>query len=263
MNWKQLTNKPQSRPPLAAQSLGGETMPKQWKTPGGDALNLYTDILKQPHTLIAGTTGSGKSVVINGIIYTALYKAPPQARFILIDPKMLELWMYKDLPHTLKYCDTTADTLETLEEAAAEMMREYSRIRAAGLKQSDHAHTYIIIDELGDLLTEAPQITHTLARLAKLGRAANIHIIAATQNPNRKTLSAEFSANCPARLGLRCENPIESRQIINNPAAVNLPLHGYAYYKAPQYLTPQLCEIPFYTDSELAARVQWWTDQAK
>lgn len=190
-------------------------MPKQWNTPGGDALNLYTDILKQPHTLIAGTTGSGKSVVINGIIYTALYKAPTQARFILIDPKMLELWMYKDLPHTLKYCDTTADTLETLEEAAAEMMREYSRIRAAGLKQSDHAHTYILIDELGDLLTEAPQITHTLARLAKLGRAANIHIIAATQNPNRKTLSAEFSANCPARLGLRCENPIESRQIIH------------------------------------------------
>ena len=236
-------------------------MSKQWNTPGGMAKEVYTDILKQPHTLIAGTTGSGKSVVMNGIIYTALYKAPPQARFILIDPKMLELWMYKDLPHTLKYCDTTADTLETLEAVTAEMMREYERIRAQGLKQSDHAHTYIFIDELGDLLTEAPQITQLLARVAKLGRAANYHIIAATQNPNRKTLSAEFSANCPARLGLRCDDPIESRQIIKSPAAADLPLHGYAYYKAPQHKTPQLVKIPYYTDEELAARVKWWTDQ--
>ena len=236
-------------------------MPKEWNTPGGMAKEVYTDILKQPHTLIAGTTGSGKSVVVNGIIYTALYKAPPQARFILIDPKMLELWMYKDLPHTLKYCDTTADTLETLETVIIEMMREYKRIRAQGLKQSDHAHTYIFIDELGDLLTEAPQITQLLARIAKLGRAANYHIIAATQNPNRKTLSAEFEGNCPARLGLRCKNAIESRQIIGSPAAVRLPFVGYGYYLTPQLLTPELVKIPYITDSELAARVKWWTDQ--
>lgn len=235
---------------------------KEWNTPGGTAPQLYLDILQQPHTLIAGTTGSGKSVVMNGVIYTALYKAPPQARFILIDPKMLELWMYKDLPHTLKYCDTTADTLETLEAVTAEMMREYERIRAQGLKQSHHAHIYIFIDELGDLLTEAPQITHLLARIAKLGRAANYHIIAATQNPNRKSLSAEFSANCPARLGLRCDDPIESRQIIKCPDAVNLPEHGYALYKSPKIIgAPQLVRIPYYEDSELAARVQWWTDQ--
>lgn len=236
---------------------------KQWNTPGGMAKEVYTDILKQPHTLIAGSIGSGKSVVMNGIIYTALYKAPPQARFIFIDPKMLELWMYKDLPHTLKYCDTTADTLRTLEAAAEEMMREYERIRAQGLKQSDGAHTYIFIDELGDLLTEAPQITHILARLAKLGRAANYHIIAATQNPNRKTLSAEFEGNCPARLGLRCNNPIESQQIIKSAAAVALPPFGYAYYMSAniKFLTPQLVKIPYYTDEELADRVKWWTDQ--
>lgn len=236
-------------------------MPKEWNTPGGMAQQLYLDILQQPHTLIAGTTGSGKSVAMNGIIYTALYKAPPQAQFILIDPKRVELRMYKDLPHTLKYCTTAGEALETLKNISIAMMQEYERIERKGLKQSDGTHIYIFIDELSDIIRKAPSIIDALAEIAQLGRAANIHLIAATQNPNRKTLSAEFSANCPARLGLRCENQIESKQIINSSAAVGLPLHGYAYYKAPQYLTPQLVKIPYYTDIELLNRVKLWTDQ--
>ncbi len=233
----------------------------QWNTPGGMASALYLDILKQPHTLIAGTTGSGKSVAINGIIYTALYKAPSQAQFILIDPKYTELRVYKDLPHTLSYCNNPAEALQALNTIAAEIIPRYERATAQGLKKSTETDIYIFIDELSDLIFDQPETVPVLDKIARIGRAANIHLIGGTQCPNRKTLSAQFSANCPARLGLRCENKIESRQIINSPAAVKLPLYGYAYYKAPQYLTPQLVKIPFYTDIELYARVKWWTDQ--
>lgn len=235
---------------------------KEWRTPEGDALRLYLDILRQPHTLIAGTTGSGKSVLLNGIIYTALYKAPPQMQFILLDPKRVELKIYKDLPHTLRYCTETDEATQVLNTLITEMMSRYDRMSEKNLKQSTETPLYIVIDELNDLVTEAPPITKQLGRIAKLGRAANIHLIGATQNPNRKTLSADFLGNCPARIALRCDDPIESRQIIKRPDAVNLPAHGYALYKSPQIIgAPQLVRIPYYDDEALAERVRWWTDQ--
>ena len=239
-------------------------MSKEWNTPRGTAPRLYLDILQQPHTLIAGTTGSGKSVLMNGIIYTALYKAPSQVQFILIDPKRVELKLYKDLPHTLRHCTETDEATQVLNIVIREMMARYDRMSEKNLKQSIETPLYIFIDELNDLVTEAPPITKQLGRIAKLGRAANIHLIAGTQNPNRKTLSADFLGNCPARVALRCDDPIESRQIIKCPDAVDLPAHGYALYKCPQIIgAPQLVRIPFYEDSELAARVEWWTDQNK
>ena len=236
-------------------------MPKDWKTPGGSAPQLYLDILQQPHTLIAGTTGSGKSCVMNGIIYTALYNAPHLCNFVLIDPKFTELTMYKNLPHTLAYTTEPAEALEILNNVGAEILARYQRATAQGLRKSTESDIYIFIDELSDLILSQKGITESLGKIARIGRAANIHLIAGTQCPNRKTLSAEFAANCPARLGLRCRDNIESRQIIGSNAAVSLPLHGLAYYLAPQLLSLQLVEIPYYSDSVLLERVQWWENQ--
>lgn len=236
-------------------------MLKEWNTPGGTAPRLYLDILQQPHTLIAGTTGSGKSVVMNGILYTALYNFPHRVKFVLIDLKRVELRMYKDLPHTLEYCNTASAAILALNRSIEYMEQEYARMEEAGKRKSDAADRYIIIDELHDLIYQAPEAVQLLAKIARLGRAANVHIIAATQTPNRKTLSADFAANCPARLGLRCRDKIESRQIIGDSCAVDLPIYGQAYYIAPQYSEPQLFKIPYYTDEELAERVKWWIDQ--
>lgn len=236
--------------------------PKQWITPEGYSLDLYMNILQQPHTLIAGTTGSGKSCVINGIIYNALYKAPTAARFILIDPKYTELTLYKNLPHTIAYANETEQALNILKNVVNEIKNRYQRATAQGLRKSAESDIYIIIDELSDLILSSRGIVETLGKIARIGRAANIHLIAATQCPNRKTLSAEFAANCPARFGLRCREKIESRQIIGTADAVGLPLHGQAYYLAPQLLALELVQIPMYSDDELINRVKWWEDQA-
>ena len=137
-------------------------MPKEWNTPGGIAPRLYLDILRQPHTLIAGTTGSGKSVLMNGIIYTALYKAPPQIQLVLIDPKRVELQLYKDLPHTLRHCTETNEAIQILDALIGEMMTRYDRMSEKSIKQSTETPLYIFIDELSDLVTEAPPITKQL-----------------------------------------------------------------------------------------------------
>lgn len=234
---------------------------KQWNTPGGMASALCLDILKQPHTLIAGTTGSGKSVLMNSIIYTALYKAPSQAQFILIDPKQSELYEYRTLPHTLIYSDTPADALKVLNIAIDEIQARNQRMRKQGLKQSTEADLYIFIDELGDLIFSNRAAVSILGRIAMIGRSANVHLIAGTQCPNRKTLSAEFAANCVARVALRCRDKIESRQILGLLDAVKLPMYGYGYYISPQYLTPQLVKIPYTDPTDLAARIKWWEDQ--
>ena len=236
--------------------------PKFWHTPAGKLYGLYDDILKQTHTIIAGSTGSGKSVLLNGIIYTALYKAPSQAQFLLIDLKRVELQLYKNLPHTLRHCTEAGETQQVLNIIIREMMARYDRMSEKNLKQSTETPLYIFIDELGDLVTEAPAVTKQLGRIARLGRAAGIHIIAGTQNPNRKTLSADFLGNCPARVALRCDDPIESRQVIKCPDAVKLPEHGYALYKSPQIIgAPQLVAVPYIEPDELTARVKHWTDQ--
>lgn len=232
-----------------------------WTTPSGTASNLCRDILKQPHTLIAGTTGSGKSVLMNSIIYNALYESPAQAQFILIDTKLTELNQYKELPHTAAYITTPAAAVAGLEQALKETRRRGEAAAAQGLKEYPGAHLYIFIDELGDLVFSDRAAVPVLAQIAMIGRAARVHLIAGTQCPNRKTLSAELTANCAARVGLRCRDKIESRQIIGSPAAVGLPMHGQGYYLSPAYCTPQLVNIPLTAEKELAARVEWWTKQ--
>lgn len=233
----------------------------QWNMPRGMASNFCTDILEQPHTLIAGTTGSGKSSLMNAIIYTALYRSPLQCRFILLDTKQTELYDYRALPHTLIYSDDPSDALMVLNTTLDEIQTRNQRARAQGLKRSKEPDIYVFIDELGDLIFSNRDAVTILGRIAMIGRTANVHIIAGTQCPNRKTLSPEFAANCPARVGLRCGDKIESRQIIGNPDAVGLPLYGLCYYRSPQYLTPQLVKVPYYTAAELAARVRWWIEQ--
>ena len=169
--------------------------------------------------------------------------------------------MYRNLPHIIAYTSDPGEALQILNNAVAEIDARYDRATAKGLKKSDEADIYIFIDELSDLIFSEPRTTQTLGKIARIGRAANVHLIAATQCPNRKTLSAEFAANCPARLALRCREKIESRQIIGNGAAVTLPQYGYAYYQAPQYTTLQLVNIPYYPDNILLERAQFWEKQ--
>ncbi len=235
---------------------------RTWRTPAGKESALCADILRQPHTLIAGTTGSGKSVLMNSIIYAALFDAPCQKQFIFIDTKRTELYEYARLPHTLYYCDDPEEAARVLQHVVQIILDRSNRTRAAGLRKSTEPDLYVIIDELGDLIFSNRDAVDALARIAMIGRSANVHLIAGTQCPNRKTLSAEFAANCAARVGLRCRDRIESRQVIGSPAAASLPLYGSGYYVAPQFPQPVLVEIPMTSEQDLHERIQWWMAQA-
>lgn len=237
-------------------------MPKEWKTPGGMAAAVCLDMLKQPHILIAGSTGSGKSVLINSLIYTALYKPPTVCGFILIDPKRVELNQYKPLPHCLRYASEPNEIAATLAAAVALMDDRYKTLQAQGLKEWDGGHIYIIIDEFADLMTTQKRETlPQLQRLAQLGRAAHLHLIAATQRPTKDIINGQIKVNMDSRLALRCPTAQDSRNIINTKGAETLPRFGFGYYLTPETMRPELVKIPYTDPADLAARVQWWTDQ--
>ena len=233
-----------------------------WITPGGSAPRLCLDMLKQPHILIAGSTGSGKSVLINSFIYTALYNAPTQTQFILIDPKRVELYSYKDLPHTRIYASEPPEILGALKAAIDTMEQRYKIMQAAGQKETSAPDIYVIIDELADLFTtQKRETTPLIARLAQLGRAAHIHLIAATQRPTKDIINGQIKVNLDSRIALRCPTAQDSRNIINIKGAETLPRYGYGYYYTPETMQPIKVEIPYTAAEDLAERVQWWTEQ--
>lgn len=237
-------------------------MIKKWKTPQGPASSLVLDFINQNHLLIAGTTGSGKSVIINNIIYTLLYKSPKEVKLILIDPKKVELVQYKELPHTLAYASEQADIIQTIKNTVALMEYRYTTMQKQGIKKSREANIYIIIDEYADLITTSKKAVECLiCRLAQLGRAARVHLIIATQRPTRDIITGQVKVNIDSRLALRVPTAQDSRNIINIKGAENLAKYGQGYYLTPDTLTPQLVDISYIPETELADRVKWWTSQ--
>lgn len=234
-----------------------------WITPGGNAARLCLDILKQPHILIAGSTGSGKSVLINSVIYTALYNAPTQTQFILIDPKRVELVQYRDLPHTILYASEPEQIAAALGAVVEIMETRYKRMQAAGQRESTEPNIYIIIDELADLFTVQKRETAPLiARIAQLGRAARLHLIAATQRPTKDIITGQIKVNLDSRVALRCPTAQDSRNIINIKGAEQLPRYGSGYYLTPETMQPVRVQIPYTAAEDLAERVRWWITQA-
>ena len=235
-------------------------MKLQWKTPPGTVHGLYKLILDQPHTLIAGATGSGKSVAINGIIYTALYQPAQELQLVLIDPKRVELVKYRKMPHCIAYASEPADIVRTLKKCVDLMERRYKTMQARGMVKSTEPETYIVIDEFADLMTTNKRETlPMLCRLAQLGRAANIHLILATQRPTRDIVNGQIKVNLDCRLALRCPSARDSVNILDRKGAELLPQYGQGIISTPA--TYGIVDIPYIQPGELAARVQWWTNQ--
>ncbi len=232
-------------------------MKREWTTPQGQYYSLYADMLKQPHLLIAGATGSGKSVVINGILYTALYNSPAAVELILIDPKRVELIDYAQLPHTLKYASEPGDMVQALELAMTITERRYKAMQARHMKKYDGGAVYVIIDELADLMTtNRRQVQPLLQRLAQIGRAANVHIIAATQCPLSAVIPTPIKVNFDSRVGLRTRSKQDSRNILGVGGCELLPRYGQGYYMTPEGLT--LYNIPMQTPEDLQALLTYW-----
>ena len=232
-----------------------------WDIPAGRTYDLYRDMLQQPHLLIAGATGSGKSVIINGIIYTALYKAPGGAAdnvsFILIDPKRVELVDYAGLPHTIRYACEPAAMMQALREALSLTEIRYQEMQQQRVKKYQGGHIYVIIDELADLMTTArKQVEPLTQRLCQIGRAANVHVIAATQCPLASVIPTPIKVNFDARVGLRTRSKQDSRNILEFTGCELLPRYGQGYYMRPEGV--ELYSIPMHTDADIRLLVNHW-----
>lgn len=233
---------------------------KTWATPQGQYYNLFADMLKQPHLLVAGATSSGKSVVINGIIATALKDSPAAVQFIFIDPKRVELIDYKRLPHTLQYASEPGDIVQALQLAIDTTERRYKDMQRQHLKQYPGGAVYVIIDELADLMTTNKKaVQPIIQRLAQIGRAANVHIIAATQCPLSAVIPTPIKVNFDSRVGLRTRSKQDSRNILGVGGCEQLPKYGQGYYMTPAGL--QLYNIPMYSPAEVARLVDYWKHQ--
>jgi len=216
------------------------------------------EMLSKPHLLVAGATGSGKSVYINSMLYTLLTYQPEEKQVILIDPKRVELSAYRHVPHCAGYAHENSDILGLLRKACEVMEKRYEVMERKQLKKWDGGDLYVVIDEFADLMVTMPkQVSPLVQRLAQLGRAAKVHVWLCTQAPNRTVLKANVVLNFTDRIALHCNDKMESRQILGEPGAETLPRYGKGIYKSPEGI--RLMDIPYTEESDLVARIQFWT----
>lgn len=236
-----------------------------YELPNRDGYADIQELLGDGHVLIAGTTRSGKSVLLNDIIYTLLctsapIQTPNGCKMVLIDPKMVELSVYKNIPHCVGYASSVSDILDLLDKCVDEMMSRYEYMEQAHLKVYDKEPMYIIFDELADIMTTAQRkALPLLQRIGQLGAASKVFLITATQAPNRDVIPANLTLNLGTRVALRCLSKIESKQIINAYGAELLPKYGKCLVSNWQGIREM--NIPLTSESELASIIRFWENQ--
>lgn len=234
--------------------------------PTGNVYDLFTDMLEQTHLLVAGASGSGKSVLVNGLIVTALYDSPFDTvggkQLILIDPKRTELSPYRNLPHCLRYASEPADMLDTLQFAVALVERRYKQMEIQGLRTYKGSDVYVIIEELADLMTTCRKVVQPLIqRLCQIARAAKVHVWAITQTPIVAVIPTPIKVNFDGIVALRTRSAQDSRNIIGAAGAEKLPRYGECLYYTPSRTEIEHYRVPFITEYEQQEMIQWWVRQ--
>ena len=232
---------------------------------------IVGNISKLPHMLIAGTTGSGKSVCMNSIIISLLYKASPDdVKLIMVDPKMVELGIYNGIPHLLIPVVTDPKKAAgSLQWAVTEMMRRYKSMSDAGVRDLESYNSIIenqevdgnklpqivvIIDELADLmLVAAKEVEESICRIAQMGRAAGIHLVIATQRPSADVITGLMKANIPSRIAFAVASAMESRIILDTQGAEKLVGRGDMLYAPIGNGKPKRVQGCYVSDSEVEA----------
>ena len=225
---------------------------------------VIADIDKMPHVLIAGATGSGKSVCINSIITSILFRASPQeVKFILVDPKRVELTFYNDIPHLLTPVIVEPEkVVSALKWAIAEMERRYKLFAEVGVRNIGGynelsgfqaiPYIVIIIDELADIIFYAPsEVEDSITRLAQMARATGIHLVLATQRPSVDVLTGLIKANINCRLSFNVNSMVDSRVIIDSPGAEKLLGRGDMLYIPPDQAKPTRIQGTFISEKDI------------
>ena len=240
------------------------SVPRAYRTPGGRVYKPFLTMAERAHLLIAGATGSGKSVALNGIIYSLLVAhSPVECQFVLIDPKKVELVQYERLPHTVKYASSHTEIIRALQWTVDETDRRFSQMQKRMEREYDGPHLYVLVDELADLMVSIKDETlPLLQRIAQIGRAAHVHLIACSQNVMAVTIPTVLKCNFSTILGLRTINKQQSRMLISAPGCEMLPNprtegKGYGFLRDGADLEKLL--IYKYSDEEIASIIKWWT----
>ena len=243
------------------------SVPRAYRIPGGSVYRPFLDLASRPHLLIAGATGSGKSVAVNGIIHSLIAsRSPFDVQFVLIDPKKVELSQFTPLPHVVRYASESGDIIRSLQWSVEETDRRFSIMQRAGVRMYDGPDLYVIIDELADLMTTMKKdALPLLQRLAQIGRAAKVHVIACTQNVMAVTIPTVLKCNFSTILGIRTANAQQSRFLISATGCESLPNpavegKGYGYLRDGADLMKLL--IHKYSDEETEALIRHWTSSA-
>ncbi|PUE64107.1 cell division protein FtsK [Arcobacter caeni] len=238
---------------------------------------FITDLKKLPHLLIAGTTGSGKSVGINSMILSLLYKnSPDNLRLVMIDPKMLEFSMYNDIPHLLTPVITKAgDAINALANMVSEMERRYTLMSKTKTKNIENyndkakvegydtmPYIVVVIDELADLMmTSGKDVEYSIARLAQMARASGIHLIVATQRPSVDVVTGLIKANLPSRLSYKVGQRIDSKIILDSMGAESLLGKGDMLFTPPGMSGLVRIHAPWSTETEIEKVVDFLKEQ--
>lgn len=228
---------------LLGQSAGGAT--------------VAIDLRKQPHLLIAGATGSGKSVMLHSILSGMLFGSPADIQFVMIDPKQVELTQYDGIPHLARPVITDVPrAIATLRDVCATMDERYKTMRAGGVAGTPIA---IVIDELADLImTSGKMVEPMIVRIAQLGRAAGIHLIIATQRPTVNVVTGLIKANIPARIALTMAGTRDAT-VVEVPGANKLSGKGDALYQSPDHTqSPTRLQGAFVRPGDIQAMVGHW-----
>lgn len=236
---------------------------------------FVADLATMPHLLIAGTTGSGKSIMLAAMTTSfVMNNTPDQMRLVLLDPKMVELSRFNGLPHLLGPVETELDRIVgVLRWATREMERRYKLLEkeaarnietfnnALGRRRQDEALPYIviIIDEIGDLMMQRPDETErTITRLAQMARAVGIHLMIATQRPSVDVITGLIKANFPARISFAVASSVDSRVILDSNGAESLMGRGDMLFLAPDAAGPQRIQGCYISDEEVNEVVEFW-----
>ncbi|MGM0381378.1 MAG: DNA translocase FtsK [bacterium] len=225
---------------------------------------MVVDLNSLPHLLVAGATGSGKSVCINSIICSLLFRLPPdELKFIMIDPKRVELNLYEGLPHLMvEVIDDPSDANKALKWAVDEMEKRYEELSNAGCRdiagynekvdESDKMpYLVVIVDELADLMfTNPKECEQSITRLAQMARAVGIHMVLATQRPSTDVITGLIKANMPARISFRVSSGTDSRVVIDQNGAETLLGNGDLLYLSASAPQPQRAQGSFLADDE-------------
>jgi S-DNA-T family DNA segregation ATPase FtsK/SpoIIIE len=237
---------------------------------------VYGDLGKMPHLLVAGATGSGKSVCLNSIIASILVSATPdQVQMLMIDPKRVELTVYNGIPHLIEPVITDAKMAAgALFQMTKEMDSRYERFAKAGVRKIEEynakfpdeqlPYVVIVIDELADLMLIAPaKVETTICRLAQLARATGIHLIVATQRPSVDVITGIIKANIPSRIAFAVSSQVDSRTILDMGGAERLLGRGDMLFLPIDAPKPKRAQGALITSAEISRLVDFWAAQAR